>query len=63
VETRGPGEDQLHRLGEQHLLPGIGDLGGPVDRAFRLVSEDQRDVHVPGAQHAQRFWRFGLGQP
>jgi len=29
----------------------------------RLVPEDQRDVHVPGAQHAHCFWRLGFGQP
>ena len=32
-------------------------------RRVRGVPEHHRHVHVPGAQHAQRLRRFGLGQP
>jgi len=83
-------DDQVHRLGQQHLLAHVvalsggrpavaptrvaiaiaGDAGGRAGRAgrlgrvgLRLVPEDQRDVHVPGAQHPRRIRRFGLGQP
>ena len=29
----------------------------------KLVPEDQRDVHVPGSQHAERLRRLRLGEP
>ena len=65
--------DQVHRLGQQHLLAQIVEVHGrliagrrvPLGPAglVRLVPEDQRDVHVPGAQHPHRLGRLGLGQP
>ena len=38
---------------------------GPAGAAavVRLVPEDQRDVHVPGPQHAERLGRLRLGEP
>lgn len=55
----------MDRLVEEHLLAEIGG-GGYALAALReldVMAEDQRDVDVPGAEHAQRLGRLGLGQP
>jgi len=65
----------VHRLGQQQLLAQVGVVSGRIvvagvarpagvgRVALRLMPEDQRYVHVPGAQHAHRLRRFGLCQP
>jgi len=58
--------DQVHWLGQQDLLADVALAVGrrrALAVAFRLVPEDQRHVHIPGAEHAHRLRRFGLGEP
>jgi peptidoglycan/LPS O-acetylase OafA/YrhL len=58
------GSDQVNGLVEEHLLAEVGFVRrGLALREFGVVAEDQRDVHVAGAEHAERFGRLGLGQP
>jgi hypothetical protein len=54
----------MHRLVEQYLLAQVAVVRRPPRRrGFRVVAEDQRDIDVSGAEHAQCLGRLGLGQP